>query len=105
VTTTSEASPAAVLLPAFDEYTVAYKDRRPVTHPSIAERSDSGILVLNPVVVIDGLVIGNWKRTLKKNELMINLLNLIPLAESRTRLVTQAAGRYAGFLGQQLRIA
>jgi len=105
VTTTSEAPPAAVLLPAFDEYTVAYKDRRPVTHPSLAKRSDSAVLVLNPVVVMDGLVIGNWKRTLKKNELVINLLNLIPLAESRTRLVTQAAGRYAGFLGQQLRIA
>ncbi|HLI92421.1 MAG TPA: winged helix DNA-binding domain-containing protein [Puia sp.] len=47
------------LLPAFDEYTVGYKDRSLVLDPRFAAQCNSG---LSPVVVHKGQIIGTWSR-------------------------------------------
>ncbi len=55
--------PVVKLLPPFDEHTVAYQDRSllvPGKHP--------GYGVLGPVVVIDGRVLGEWRRTLNSGK-------------------------------------
>ena len=49
-------TPTAHLLPAFDEYTVAYTDRSAMLDPAHAIEARGGIL--NPVIVVDGQVIG-----------------------------------------------
>ena len=55
------------LLPNFDEYTVGYTDRSAIFDMSDAEKFDTPGNVLNPTIVLDGLVVGTWKRTIKKD--------------------------------------
>lgn len=67
----SEVKPfkSAYLLPSYDEYTVAYKDRSHLLDPAHATKARNGIF--NPVIVVDGKIAGTWKRTLKKDSVSI----------------------------------
>ena len=59
------------LLPAFDEFLISYRDRSAslsLVHNCKAV-SDNGIF--RPVIVIDGQVSGLWKRTTKKDKVII----------------------------------
>jgi hypothetical protein len=89
----------AHLLPAFDEYTVAYKDRSAVLHPSHAQRANISFAILSPTIVIDSTVVGTWKRTLKRDSVRIetNLFGMLKKTERRT--LDAAARRYGEFLG------
>lgn len=53
---------AAHLLPAFDEYFVAYKDREMVFDPHYGKPVLTTADLLGPTVIIDGMVVGRWKR-------------------------------------------
>jgi hypothetical protein len=93
--------PTAYLLPAFDEYTVAYRDRSAVLDPS-----HGGIISTNgifyPAIVLDGQVVGTWKRAIGKGAVTITLSPFIPLKKKQRQAVTEAAERYADFLGVRL---
>ena len=81
---------SAHLLPAFDEYFVAYKDRQ------IAAGSLSTWDVLGPTFIIDGIAAGRWKRT---NSGGIEFNASRALKKSETLALKQAAERYTAYLG------
>ena len=62
---TNAGSPEVKLLPAFDEYTVAYDARASLLAPA-QRRRVKPMELLNPVIVVDGVVAGTWRRTLQK---------------------------------------
>lgn len=94
----SPASPTAWLLPPFDEYTVAYKDRSAVHDPAHGGlMSSNGIFY--PIIVLDGRVAGTWKRVFKKSSVMITLSPFAPLKKKELQAVAVAAERYGAFLG------
>jgi len=80
---------AAHLLPAFDEYFVAYKDRR------LAGDSLSTWDVLGPTFIINGLAAGTWKRT-KSGTIELNPSKT--LKQSEKLALKQAVDRYSTFL-------
>lgn len=90
-------SPTAYLLPAYDEYTVAYKDRGAMLPPSSAGRAGAGLL--NPVVVIDGEAVGNWKRALKKETVVVTPSLFRALSKREKQALAAAAEAYGEFLG------
>ena len=93
------ARPAAHLLPAFDEYTVAYKDRAAVLHPSHAGRANAAGAVLGPTILLDGEAVGTWKRTLKMGSVSIET-DLWTTLKGRARsALDEAAQRYGEFVG------
>jgi hypothetical protein len=96
---TKDSSPTAYLLPAYDEYTVAYKDRSAVLHSTYAKQANSGNGVFYPTIVVDGQVVGTWKRTLKKDTLAISLSPFAKLKRAETLAIAEAANRYGKFLG------
>ena len=67
------AKPSAVLLPAFDEFIIAYKDRS----ATIASPHNSNVVssngVFRPTITIDGITVGIWKIVKKKNKRQIEL--------------------------------
>ena len=79
---------SAHLLPAYDEYTVAYKDRQ-----TIFARND----LLGPIVIVEGRVVGTWKRTNDKVALNVPA----NLKEPERLAITKATDRYAIFLNTQ----
>jgi hypothetical protein len=52
-----------VLLPAFDELLLGWRDRSPTVPPEHAKAVHPGGGILRPVVLSDGVAIGTWTRT------------------------------------------
>jgi len=92
----------AYLLPTYDEYLVAYKDRSAALHPLHVKHASFGNPVFSQAIVIGDQVMGSWKRTLKDKSVIITLNPLAPFSKAETKAVAEAAERYAAFLGLTL---
>lgn len=57
------------LLPSFDEYLVGYRDRSAVLDPAHAKQAVPGGGILSATVVVDGQVVGVWKRRIKRDRI------------------------------------
>ena len=90
-------SPRAFLLPAFDEYTVAYRDRGALVGPAHA-RQVQGMEILRPAIVVNGRVAGTWTRALGKGSVELDLSPFTRLGTTARRAVAVATRRYAAFL-------
>lgn len=91
-------SPTAHLLPAFDEYFVAYKDRQPAFDPNDGKQSLTTSDTLGPTVIIDGTVAGQWK---KAKSLEVKFTRALKKTERVA--VDQATARYETYLGEMSR--
>ncbi len=92
------ALPSTYLLPSYDEYTVAYKDRSAVLSPANAKQTISGNGIFSPIIVINGQVVGLWKRELKKGTVTISPTYFTKLSKGEISGLTSAANRYGNFL-------
>jgi hypothetical protein len=90
---------AAYLLPPWDEFTVAYRDRRDVLDPKYAKRVNAGGGILSPVIVVRGEVVGSWQRTIKKDTVTVKPALFRVLDRADREAVAKAVDRYARFLG------
>jgi hypothetical protein len=97
------ARPAVHLLPPFDEYTVAYKDRSAILDPQFARNLNAGGGMLNAVAVINGRVAAIWTRTLRPNSVAVKLAPLRELTPREQRAIDRELARYATFLGVGVR--
>lgn len=95
------AKPTVHLLPPFDEYTVAYKDRSAIVDPAFAKRVNAGGGIINAVVVVNGVVAGSWKRTLRNDSVDVAITPFRPLTPRETRGLAQETARYARFIGSE----
>jgi hypothetical protein len=93
-------SAATYLLPAYDEYTVAYKDRSAVLNPVHAQLARNGIF--NPVMISDGKVVGTWKRTINKDDVVIEAKHFDTPAKSN--VYQKAVENYARFIGMPVEL-
>jgi hypothetical protein len=100
--TVNDSRQSAYVLPAYDEYTVAYKDRSAACSPMYAKRAGSANGILSPILVIDGQVVGVWKRSLKKGSVVITTDLFRSLTEANKRAVARAARPYGVFLNAQV---
>jgi Winged helix DNA-binding domain len=91
-------STTAHLLPAFDEYLIAYRNRDAMLDPEQVKRLNAGGGMLGPCIVLDGGVIGTWRRVLRRRTVAIEL-DLFESALNVKPAIRAAAARYAAFLG------
>ncbi|CAN5610944.1 winged helix DNA-binding domain-containing protein [soil metagenome] len=91
--------PNICLLQPFDEYAVAYRDSRGIIDASGLARAHHDGDLLGDAVVLDSQVVGTWKHTIKRDELLIEVELYAPLDDARTRALNASASRYAGFMG------
>jgi hypothetical protein len=94
----------AYLLPAFDEYLVAYRDRSAVLGARDARRINAGGGLLAPTVVVGGRVVGVWRRTLGRGVVTIALSLFETPAPRERACIVAAAERYGAFLGLETEI-
>jgi hypothetical protein len=92
-------SPAAHLLPFVDEYLVAYKDRSAVLPAVYNEMVDSGGVIFHQPILMDGLVVGIWTRTMKKEQVVIETKLFRPLSDAEQAALNSAGARLGVFLG------
>src|SRR5437660_2921123 len=91
-------SQTAYLLPNYDEYTVGYTDRSAIFDALHTNKLDPRGGLLTNTMVLDGQVIGTWKRTFKKNTIVLEANSFISLGDTETRAFAAAASRYGEFL-------
>jgi hypothetical protein len=99
-------SPTAYLLPNFDEYIVGYTDRSAVFDASHTKKLDPrGNVLFNHTMVLNGRVVGTWKRTIKKDAVLLTPSLFTPLNEAETRAFAESANRYGAFLDMSVNAA
>jgi hypothetical protein len=86
--------PHVVLLPSYDEYTVAYLDRSAALDPRHAAATRNG---LSPIVVIDGRIAGTWSPTETRAEMKVSLRLFRALTPPERRGLAAAVERYRAF--------
>lgn len=92
----------AHLLAGFDEYVLGYEERNGVLAPEHADKVvPGGNGVFFPTMLLDGRIVGTWKRKLTKASVQITLSPFDPL-DNATSVFAEAALRYTTFLGLKL---
>lgn len=94
------------LLPGFDEYLLGYGDRSAALareHSEVIVPGGNGMF--KATIVVDGQVVGTWKRTLRASEVVIEPKPFARLPRSLHADLERAAGAYGAFLGRPARMA
>jgi hypothetical protein len=91
------------LLPPFDEYLVGYKDRTAALESTGNPKSLSAIqYLLSPTVLVNGHIVGTWKRQMKQHQVMMTYDLFRTLTADESQLLQQASEQYATFFGKTL---
>lgn len=90
---------SAHLLPAFDEFMVAYKNRQAfLTEPSMTAMG-----LLGPMMLVNGKLIGTWERKNEKGSVTIVIRSFRNVTKSQRTTITMAVDRFAAFLGTEVK--
>jgi hypothetical protein len=96
-------SPLVHLLPTYDEFLIAYKDREGLRDP----RQPARRLAFDEYahhLVIDGRLRGTWKRTLGARRVELSVRPLRTLSRDEQRALALAAARYGQFVGKPVTV-
>ena len=91
-------------LPGFDEFLLGYSDRSAALHSDHAERvvpGSNGMFM--PTVVVDGEVVGTWKRAVTAKGVTVTSEAFGALSARHAKGFAAASARYAQFMGTTLR--
>jgi hypothetical protein len=101
--TKPRASPA-YLLPNYDEYLIAYKDRPAADSSRAANMEARSGGAFPHHLVIDGRLAGSWRRTVKANSVAIEVAPYRALSKAHARAVTGEADCYGEFLNMPVEL-
>jgi len=95
-------TPHIHLLPSYDEYLVAYKDREAVTDPAASRQRGFGgpTLLANPFVLRAGRVVAAWRRSFEKKTVIVEVRPRLALTARERRGLDSAVRRLGAFLQQ-----
>ncbi|HKT39511.1 MAG TPA: winged helix DNA-binding domain-containing protein [Ktedonobacterales bacterium] len=97
-----EPSETAFLLPTYDELLVGYHGFGAAL---TGGRGNGERTTFSATVVIGGRVVGNWRRTITRGAVVVELAPFAPLTASEREAVFAAAGRLGAFLGMPVECA
>jgi hypothetical protein len=101
----AKSSPTAYAPPGFDEYLLGYKNRNAVLDPQFAQNvCPGGNGIFYPTIVIDGRMVGVWKRTFKKGKIIVNIAPFTSLSPAEETAFATAIARYGEFMQMPVEI-
>ena len=86
------------LLPIYDEYLVAYRDRIAVPHVTPSAFSKAKAVVFQHAFVIDGQVAGTWRTSRKEAGVRVDVTPLSRITRTERQWLDAAIARYRAFL-------
>ncbi|HTF82611.1 MAG TPA: winged helix DNA-binding domain-containing protein [Cytophagales bacterium] len=89
------------VLPAFDEFMVAYTERSASLAPAYARDTISGNGIFKPIIVADGQVIGIWRRISKPKHLEITVQFFESPSEDLSQKVIAKFKAYENFMDKK----
>jgi len=91
----------AYLLPTYDEYGIAYKERGAIIDPADLKKIGG---IYASAIMMNGKAIGALKRTIKKDSVFIEIKPFRPFTKAQKSAIGVAAKRYGKFVGLSLEI-
>ena len=88
------------LLPPFDEYLVGYRDRSAAVDPAFNRAVIAINGLVNASIVVDGRIVGLWRRSLGKDRVDITLISFRSLNKGERAAIEIVAKRYGRFIGK-----
>jgi hypothetical protein len=98
-----ETIPEIILLPGFDEYLVSYRDRGAMIPDAYHQAWSRSKAMFSPSILLRGRVAGLWKRSFKKDHVLITPNLFVDLTEHETASLEAAAQGYGRFLGKNVK--
>ncbi|MBI5964381.1 MAG: AlkZ family DNA glycosylase [Chloroflexi bacterium] len=92
------------LLPAYDEIIISYRDRSASLFFEHNNLTISNNGIFRPVIVVNGQVIGLWKRTIKKEKVIVETEFFERPNQITKQLIENAAMQFGNFLEKETEI-
>ena len=86
------------LLPAFDELIISYKDRSAALPFEATKKAVSNNGIFRPVVVVNGQVIGIWKRSVSNDRVFVDVELFKAPDKSLSSHIEEATEQYGRYL-------
>ena len=90
------------LLPAFDEFIISYRDRSASLTSENHKKAISRNGLFWPIIVVNGKVVGLWKRTIKKDNVNIEINFFQPASKHVTQQVEKQKLALSYFLRKEI---
>ncbi|HVA96649.1 MAG TPA: winged helix DNA-binding domain-containing protein [Candidatus Acidoferrales bacterium] len=95
----------ALLLPNYDEYIVGYTNRSMIYDTNHDHKLDArGNALFQHTIVLNGNIIGTWKREIKSKQCIISLNLFEKLTAVQQQAIEQAVNRFGKFLNKPITI-
>jgi hypothetical protein len=92
------------LLPAYDEFIISYKDRTAIMQTAHHKKMVSSNGIFYPLIVSNGKVIGTWARTIKNDNMNLEMKLLQPANNKIKKSINDAAEEFGKFLAKKVEI-
>jgi len=92
---------SAYLLPAYDEFIISYRDRTASILADDHKKAISDNGIFRPILVVNGKVVGTWKRQKMKERVLIIPEYFKSITNKKIKQIEFAAKQYSQFLNQE----
>lgn len=90
-------------MPDYDEFGMSYKDRSALSFKNEPGKITTPIsLVFNRMIVLEGKIVGSWRRTLKGKTVAIETDISMASSKEWKLEIANAVDRYCSFIGRKL---
>jgi len=86
------------LMPDYDEYGIAYKNRDAILPPKDANTTQ-GVFAYNRMVIINGVIVGSWQRTVKNKHINIEVVPVYSFNKEQKEIIEQSVEIFKAFAG------
>ena len=94
--------PPVMLLPNYDEYVVGYKDRGAILNTEQFSRlGPKANAVFHHCLIIDGIISGIWRRNLKKEKVVLEIVSFNKLTGTQKSALETEVEKYGKFFGKK----
>lgn len=88
------------LMPDYDEYGIGYIDRTAIFNPiTITNEFKRNNPVFDRMIIVDGIIEGTWKRTIKGKTVVVETYPFRELSKAKSEAVKKAVNRFVKFTG------
>jgi hypothetical protein len=102
---TARPKPSAHLLPNYDEFFIGYRDRSAIGQRLAGVKPvTGGNAAMTHVAVIDGQLVGGWRRTPGRDTLALDLTLATRLSAAEESRLLKEVRRYATFVGKPVEL-
>ncbi len=92
------------LLPAYDELLIGYADRSAVLHDKDFKKTVSNNGIFRPTIVVNGQIVGIWKRTIKREKVIVETAYFNRPGISTRDKIEKVLLNYGDYLGKEIEV-